>query len=1141
MADKFEACLEALCNVRDEKVKELDSEADVHRVWLAETLFNIKSKLTSDSSSPLRYLPSAKKPKQKKGLTERKLGAFAEEDKENAPEVEAGGKGDAEHDCNSSLEVAKTEQPTRQTRGRKAASKAKETKKETETETEATDPAAEVAEKRVTRARATRGATRKAAEATPALGETVRRTRRRGAAQAEATEEKTEFEEEEKVNPSTSVQEIEQPEAAVTEAPAPSPVPVEGRRRSSRVAQKTSPCPEPQREEEVVSPASPAATLAPSPVPAVSTGAAAVEVVATAPEEEQPEEVRGAADGEVEVIVEPEAGAVNVAEVQQAEEVLAGVEEAMGEVEVVELQADVPMENYPQEAAQKQGAPELVEPAAGNSGVQRVTRSSRGGRGTTRKATADIPTQAEEPVKRPRRQGEAEEEADMVATRSPTAEGVVVEESNAASLAMDMDMQPEAAVTEAPAPSPVPVEGRRRSSRVAQKTSPCPEPQREEEVVSPASPAATLAPPPVPAGAAVELATAPEEKQLEVVAAEEHPKEVRSAADGEVEDMSVELEVGAVSVEAEEQQVDEVPAGGQEEVREAEEHKSETPLEVQATPPPEKVSEGTEKLELAAPDPEVPALVDPVQDAASAMPATSTALPPTCSPIRGEPVVADANVVAMEDAPSDEASAEQVPEGEADAQLSEDEEFKDCELAGEGDVVAEEPTENRPQGGIIRSAVAGVASFLSFVPKAAPPPPVAAGKKAGRVKALEAAEASRKAEEAKQAEKQSRKQQLAQQRSQLAAAGVPSSAPISAPRAVAAEKGPAQAASSGAAAAAPSGSVAGTPKAGSVGSSLDGGHVQRMKSQHEARVKIAEENRRRLDEDKRRREEEKQRKEDELLQKRRAKEAAEKKDREDRARKAKQLQEEHARRAAEQQARKKEEEEERRRQKVERLHEAARQKPEVEGTAKRCKMEKSAQPLQQPRADAAATTSASINTGNFISPPPKESHSPNAQAMSKLASCDVMMCAAASPGSIASGTGVSTSIMPPPPPRNPTPAKLVAAQLDPQSPPPQGLQSITIPDYKSDSDSDGDSPDQKDCAVWARRDQLDSMLKRQGAVDPDEIFQWEGKTCSLEEVFEGQEKKKKSMTRRNSSGNWVEDRLTWKEELKYKIGMGYVS
>lgn len=34
--------------------------------------------------------------------------------------------------------------------------------------------------------------------------------------------------------------------------------------------------------------------------------------------------------------------------------------------------------------------------------------------------------------------------------------------------------------------------------------------------------------------------------------------------------------------------------------------------------------------------------------------------------------------------------------------------------------------------------------------------------------------------------------------------------------------------------------------------------------------------------------------------------------------------------------------------------------------------------------------------------------------------------------------------------------------------------------------------------------------------------------------------KKKDLNRRGSSGNWIEDRVTWKEEMAYKRAMGYL-
>lgn len=96
-------------------------------------------------------------------------------------------------------------------------------------------------------------------------------------------------------------------------------------------------------------------------------------------------------------------------------------------------------------------------------------------------------------------------------------------------------------------------------------------------------------------------------------------------------------------------------------------------------------------------------------------------------------------------------------------------------------------------------------------------------------------------------------------------------------------------------------------------------------------------------------------------------------------------------------------------------------------------------------------------------------------------------------------------------------------------------------------------------------------------VDPDEIFQQHQKTCSLDEVFANGAcrcwllpgsrqhahvpatarapptpvlpprpprpragKSKQDLSRRTSSGNWIEDRVTWKEEMSYKRAMGFL-
>ena len=38
----------------------------------------------------------------------------------------------------------------------------------------------------------------------------------------------------------------------------------------------------------------------------------------------------------------------------------------------------------------------------------------------------------------------------------------------------------------------------------------------------------------------------------------------------------------------------------------------------------------------------------------------------------------------------------------------------------------------------------------------------------------------------------------------------------------------------------------------------------------------------------------------------------------------------------------------------------------------------------------------------------------------------------------------------------------------------------------------------------------------------------------------GEKHPRKDLNRRTSSGNWIEDRVTWKEELNYKKAMGYL-
>ena len=101
-----------------------------------------------------------------------------------------------------------------------------------------------------------------------------------------------------------------------------------------------------------------------------------------------------------------------------------------------------------------------------------------------------------------------------------------------------------------------------------------------------------------------------------------------------------------------------------------------------------------------------------------------------------------------------------------------------------------------------------------------------------------------------------------------------------------------------------------------------------------------------------------------------------------------------------------------------------------------------------------------------------------------------------------------------------------------------------ISPYKSASDSDSDEEDEcrsrKPIPGWAMTHNLVASLKAQEHVDPDEIFQQKHvKTCNLEDMF--RDVTGKSYSRRGSTGNWIEDRVTWQEEIAYKKSMGYRS
>jgi hypothetical protein len=131
----------------------------------------------------------------------------------------------------------------------------------------------------------------------------------------------------------------------------------------------------------------------------------------------------------------------------------------------------------------------------------------------------------------------------------------------------------------------------------------------------------------------------------------------------------------------------------------------------------------------------------------------------------------------------------------------------------------------------------------------------------------------------------------------------------------------------------------------------------------------------------------------------------------------------------------------------------------------------------------------------------------------------------------------SSMVTPPPNPPAVTPSNTKELSEDTHA---AHNKSYEISPYRSDHDSDDDVP-KKPVPDWARGKKLMAQLTAQLYVDPDEIFQQHAKTCSLDQVFASCRKSsKQDFNRRSSSGNWIEDRVTWKEELGYKKAMGYI-
>jgi hypothetical protein len=109
-----------------------------------------------------------------------------------------------------------------------------------------------------------------------------------------------------------------------------------------------------------------------------------------------------------------------------------------------------------------------------------------------------------------------------------------------------------------------------------------------------------------------------------------------------------------------------------------------------------------------------------------------------------------------------------------------------------------------------------------------------------------------------------------------------------------------------------------------------------------------------------------------------------------------------------------------------------------------------------------------------------------------------------------------------------------------QNKPKESLQSYQMTPYRSDSEeSDDEGQAAKPVPQWAKSKNLSKQLQQQMKADPDEIFKAHATSCSLDDVFKTG-KPKPCYKRRGSSGNWLEDRMTWKEEWFYKKAMGYL-
>lgn len=137
------------------------------------------------------------------------------------------------------------------------------------------------------------------------------------------------------------------------------------------------------------------------------------------------------------------------------------------------------------------------------------------------------------------------------------------------------------------------------------------------------------------------------------------------------------------------------------------------------------------------------------------------------------------------------------------------------------------------------------------------------------------------------------------------------------------------------------------------------------------------------------------------------------------------------------------------------------------------------------------------------------------------------------------------------------PAKAQAVTAAPASAPAKKPAAAAAISYdmsdKSESDNDSVSDDNdhkrrrrdaKDIPEWARRENLDKILRVQfgpNAIDPSPlIFPDFADTCDLEAIFDASdERRKKRFGRRTSSGNWSGDRPTTRDQALYRQDMGF--